>query len=174
MRKLNVGCGTDIRPGWVNLDIANLEGVDVVHDLQKLPLPFEDNHFDEIICYDILEHLHDYSNLLKELHRITAPGGTVEIKVPHFSYCRAYADPTHVRFFSVQTFEFFTESSGRSYYFDFAFKKLKSIRLTFLKRPRRNKLIKRLVNKNINRLIKYEERYHGLFPAENIIAILEK
>ena len=37
--KLHLGCGTDIRAGWVNLDCAKLPGVDIVHDLNVLPLP---------------------------------------------------------------------------------------------------------------------------------------
>ena len=46
--KLNLGCGRDIREGYVNLDKAGLDGVDVVHDLNVFPYPFEDNEFDEI------------------------------------------------------------------------------------------------------------------------------
>ena len=37
-QKLNLGCGTEIKKGWVNLDSVALAGVDVVHDIEKLPL----------------------------------------------------------------------------------------------------------------------------------------
>lgn len=47
--KLNLGCGNDIREGWVNLDINKKEGVNVVHDLNEVPLPFEGIHL--IIFY---------------------------------------------------------------------------------------------------------------------------
>ena len=47
MKKLNFGCGKDIREGWVNLDCVALPGIDAIHDLNKFPLPFEDNSFDE-------------------------------------------------------------------------------------------------------------------------------
>src|SRR5436309_921097 len=72
--RLNLGSGTDVREGYVNLDIAALPGVDVVHDLSRLPLPFEDAQFEEVLCKDILEHL-DYVPVLRELHRIIRPGG---------------------------------------------------------------------------------------------------
>lgn len=48
--KLNLGCGTDIRKGWINLDIAKLDGIDVIHDVNNVPLPFEDNTFDYVLC----------------------------------------------------------------------------------------------------------------------------
>ena len=43
MKKLNLGCGTDIKKGYINLDVAKLDGVDVVHDINRLPLPFKEN-----------------------------------------------------------------------------------------------------------------------------------
>jgi len=73
-KKLNLGSGADIRTGWVNLDIGNITGVDIVHDIEKLPLPFDDDRFEEILCNDILEHI-NYIPVLKDVHRILAPGG---------------------------------------------------------------------------------------------------
>jgi hypothetical protein len=32
-KRLNLGCGRDVRPNWVNLDRVSLPGVDVVHDI---------------------------------------------------------------------------------------------------------------------------------------------
>ena len=55
--KINLGCGANIMKGWINLDCAALAGVDVVHDLNVLPLPFEDECADEILCEDVLEHV---------------------------------------------------------------------------------------------------------------------
>ena len=111
MKKLNLGCGKDIKEGWVNLDIADLEGVDIVFDLNNLPLPFKDNEFDYILCNDIIEHILDYIPLMKELHRILKDGAIIEIKVPHYTYSRAYADPTHVRYFSMELFDFFVRKN---------------------------------------------------------------
>ena len=33
--KLNLGCGTDIRPGYINVDVISSRGVDMVCDITK-------------------------------------------------------------------------------------------------------------------------------------------
>ena len=57
MRRLNLGCGRKIFKNSVNLDRVKLDGVDVVHDLNKFPYPFKDESFDEIKALAVLEHL---------------------------------------------------------------------------------------------------------------------
>lgn len=169
--RLNLGCGTDIRQGWVNLDCAPLPGVDVVHDLTRLPLPFATGQFAHICAKDILEHL-DYIPLLKELHRILQVGGTLDLQVPHFTSASNYIDPTHRRQFSIRTFEFFVAHSqfGRGYYFDFEFARLEQRRLTFLGGPLFwNKLVSPLVNSHPKIQQYYELTFLSrLFPAESI------
>jgi SAM-dependent methyltransferase len=122
-RKLNVGCGHDVKSGWVNLDIAPLDGVDVVHNLEEPPLPFDDASFDYIECINILEHVADLPDVMRELNRVLAPGGRLRIMGPHFTSYTWPTDPTHRRAFAINTFEFFTSDSlhDRGYYFDFAF-----------------------------------------------------
>jgi hypothetical protein len=54
--KLNLGCGAELRDGFVNIDIRSLDGVDRVLDLRE-PLPYEKGSIDAIWAKDILEHL---------------------------------------------------------------------------------------------------------------------
>lgn len=186
IKKLNLGCGTDIRQGYVNLDSAKLPGVDVVHNIEKLPLPFTDDAFEEILAYDVLEHIADFIPLMRELHRILKKGGKLLIRVPHFTSRNNFADPTHRRLFSLSAFEFFVKNSrvnrekGRDYYLDFHFEKIASARLTFEKhmfliRTVNNYLIEPLVNASRKIQDFYEATgFSRIFPAQNIEIELKK
>jgi len=134
--RLHLGCGEFIKPGWINIDISPLPGVDLVHDLNKTPLPFDDESVQEIIADDLLEHV-DYPALLKDCHRMLKPGGVMHIHVPHFTSSNNAVDPTHRHQFSVKTFNFFcsatVEGTRRSYYSDFKFSAIRDRRLIFHK-----------------------------------------
>lgn len=181
LKKLNIGCGTHIKSGWVNLDIANLPGVDVVHDIEKLPLPFKDEQFDEILCEFVLEHI-NWPPVLKEIHRILAPGGKLRVLVPHFTSKQNFTDPQHVRLFSIETFDFFIPST-KTYqshpgYFDFHFTSIPEHRITFELSSRLfffNKFVAKWVNKTKYRQQLYESLFLSrIFPAENIIFTIVK
>ena len=117
---LNIGCGSDIRPDFVNLDIADLPGVDVVWDITQTPYPFEDNRFSSIIMINVLEHLPDTIKILEELHRICKPNASIVIRVPYWNSMEQATDPTHVRFFNEHSLDYFDPSKSfcqrRPYY----------------------------------------------------------
>jgi SAM-dependent methyltransferase len=171
--RLNLGCGTDIRPGFVNVDSAALAGVDVVHDLNVLPLPFEDGSFVEVVCQDVLEHL-DYAPLLGEVHRVLAPGGRVRIRSPHFTSRAVYLDPTHRTAFSIDTLRFFVRGDAyaeRSYYFPFHFSRVESARITFHRYRAMpwNYAVEALVNRSRGAQAYFEGSFLArLFPASNV------
>lgn len=171
--RLNLGCGSDIKDGWINLDAANITGVDVIHDLESFPYPFEDNSIDEVVCQDVLEHV-DYPAVLEELFRIMKHGAVLKIRVPHFTSFRNFVDPTHKRLFSIKTFDFFITNPphGRNYYYSFHFSHIASKRITF--NTNRlfavNKIISLLVNGSKGIMNNYYEQtfLSRIFPAENI------
>lgn len=111
--KLHLGCGHVIKEGWINHDIAALPGVDVIHDLREFPWPFEDGRFDEVYADNVLEHLPDTVKTMEEIYRITQPGAKIFIGVPFWNSFEAWGDPTHVRLFSEEIFEFFDPTTWR-------------------------------------------------------------
>ncbi len=181
LKKLNIGSGNHILPGWVNLDISALPGVDVVHDIEKLPLPFPDEQFDEILCQDVLEHV-EYIPILRDILRIMKKGASLTVRVPHFTSKFNAMDPTHKKTFSINTFEFFVKGSFeqdcRGYYFDFSFSSCREAKivfegnsLVFLLNP----LIEKLVNSSPRMQRVYESTFLSrLFPACNILVTLVK
>ncbi len=94
-KKLNLGCGEHKKEGYVNLDWSVLNTPDIVHDLNTVPYPFEDNSFELVEIFHVLEHLDKPFAIMREIHRILAPGGTLHVKVPHFSRGFTHAEHAH-------------------------------------------------------------------------------
>ena len=116
-RKLDVGSGDGHNEGWETIDKSDAFHPDHVHDLTDIPWPFEDATFDELKCSHILEHI-DRSlliSVMNEMHRITKPGGRLQIESPVAPHWKAFADPTHVSFLVPQTFIYFSDESAEMY-----------------------------------------------------------
>lgn len=124
LRKLNLGAGEDRKEGYINLDWSELAKPDVVHDLNVFPYPFEDSSFDEIYASHVLEHLDRPFGVMREFHRILAPGGVLILKVPHFS--RGFTHAEHAHGFDVSFPLYFNKHFTRSGYFgvDFRLEKM--------------------------------------------------
>ncbi len=45
-------------------------------------LPFGDDTFDRVICSEVMEHVHDYGAAVRELARVTKPGGRIAVTIP--------------------------------------------------------------------------------------------
>lgn len=116
--KLNLGCGPRDKDGYINLDIADLPGVDVVHNLEVIPYPFKKETFEYIEAEDVLEHVENFVGILDELWRILKVGGTLWVRGPHGAYpMQIWKDPTHRRAFVEESFDYWDPSTdyGKHY-----------------------------------------------------------
>ena len=89
---------------------------DVLWDMDELPYPFEDNTFDEIHAYDVLEHTGtqgDYVFFFKqfeEFWRILKPGGWFFATIPHWAGMWAFGDPGHKRVIAPGCFTYLSQT----------------------------------------------------------------
>lgn len=128
--KLNLGCGPKYYSDWVNLDKSEYCKVDVRHDIEVFPYPFEDNYFEQVLASHVIEHVKpdNFINVLRELHRITITGGEIQIYSPYYLSKNAFVDFTHKMFITEDTFDFFCVNGkhrelGKIYGINFEFEK---------------------------------------------------
>ena len=79
---LDVGCGVKpYRPyfetaaSFVGVDVVENPAADLIGPAEALPV--EDGSFDVVLCNQVLEHCDDPAQAVRELRRVTAPGGRV-------------------------------------------------------------------------------------------------
>ena len=146
--RIDIGSGPRPRPGFYALDQPELEGIDIVADLNQ-PL-------------DLLPR----------------PGAMIEFIVPHFSDPYAYSDPTHVRFFGLYTMSYFVDPEKQphrhkvpAFYTAIRFE-IESVYLAFYRFHLLDRLFVPLIRYAVNMSAwtqnAYERRLSWLFPAAEI------
>ena len=89
---LDIGCGSKPYASlfssikYIGMDIevtghihTNSE-IDVYYD--GITIPFQDNFFDSIVCFEVLEHVFNPDEFLKEAIRVLKPGGKAIYTIP--------------------------------------------------------------------------------------------
>jgi hypothetical protein len=109
--KLNMGCGLNKQPGWVNVDLSTRSEPDVVADLEVTPWPWPDDSAEEVLFNHSLEHMGQtpkvFLAVMAELYRVCAPGAVVRVNAPHPRHDHFLNDPTHVRPITPETLQLF-------------------------------------------------------------------
>ena len=106
---LDIGCGTGIflrileKCGVAyGLDISELalsycqrDGCRLLVRAAGGGLPFKDNSFSLVTLLDMIEHVDNDAEVLREAYRICRPGGVVVVTVPAFSFLWGRHDDAH-------------------------------------------------------------------------------
>jgi len=176
--RIDLGSGSRPRAGFYALDHLELEGVDIVADLNRPLELLPDNCAEHVFSSHALEHVHDLLLLLAEIHRITRPGGLIELVVPHFSNPYYYSDPTHVRFFGLYTMNYFVDTDKQPeawrvpvFYSRTRFE-IESVKLSFYRTSLFDRLFVPLLRYFVNRSARcqnfYERRLCWIVPAAEV------
>ncbi len=174
-RGLDIGCGPKKRPGFVGTDKHLCQAVDVLCNFECGTLPFASSTFDVVYANHILEHIANLDSLLGEISRVMKPGARLQVGVPYAGGLRAFQDPTHVRFFTVRTFEYYVREGSRvgGWYASKYFTRIVRRRLVFGRDPL-SLLISIIVNRSLILLDLYESSVLRMVPARDLHVELEK
>lgn len=84
--RLSLACGTDVRDGWVNLDVVKRwpsarRECDVIWDARTDPIPFVDGSAEEVYAGYLLMHLAPafHRPVLEEIKRVLSPTGQLMV-----------------------------------------------------------------------------------------------
>jgi predicted SAM-dependent methyltransferase len=89
--KINLGCGMNKLPGFVNIDANPSFAPDRIEDVRNIV--FAPNSIDEVAFSHVLEHLPKsfYEEILKRIYSWLKPGAKLYISVPDLpKVCEAY------------------------------------------------------------------------------------
>lgn len=108
---LEIGGGLIPQAGWINLDPQHGEG-DWRRLAQDTPWPTGTNTVAAIRASHVMEHIPAGAArlaVMNEAHRVLDYGGVFEVRVPNAlsGTWHAFADPTHVSFWCLESFHYF-------------------------------------------------------------------
>lgn len=129
-RKLMLAAGHHDDEGFTFHDRERLwPHIDVAHDLNDFPWPWEDNSWDYIEASDILEHLRaKIIQFMDEAWRILAPGGYIYIHTAEAGSWQLNMDPTHTQGFMLQSFDYFDPETRHGKEYSYSNKKWKIVK----------------------------------------------
>jgi predicted SAM-dependent methyltransferase len=88
-KRVNLGCGLDVKPGYENVDFRPTHPSVRKVDLSILPWPYFDDELEQVLMLDFLEHFpyRRTKSILLECWRVLKPNGELVVQVPDFIHC---------------------------------------------------------------------------------------
>jgi predicted SAM-dependent methyltransferase len=95
--KLNLGCGSNKIPGYINIDMEPTCKPDLVCNFVNVKLPYKANTIDEVVLFHTVEHIHKphHVRIFLDIWRILKPDGELYVSYPEFSKCYEYWKSNH-------------------------------------------------------------------------------
>ena len=87
VKKIHIGCGTNILKGWLNTDYMPVSNEVILMDATQ-KLPFENNTFDYVFSEHMIEHI-TYTQgglMLSECFRVLKSGGKLRVSTPDLRF----------------------------------------------------------------------------------------
>lgn len=96
---INLGAGNSPMPGVTSLDYPEW-------DASRDRLPYHDSSVTAVFAFHFMEHLTgaEAINMLREIQRVLAPGGTANILVPYYKSSMAFQDLDHKSFWNEESY----------------------------------------------------------------------
>jgi SAM-dependent methyltransferase len=123
---LHIGSGRDFRNKALNVDIAAHCRPDLVLDISRPLVPgarhqterfgeidLAPGSFRKITAFEVLEHVADLPQAMRNFLDLLEEGGRLIVSVPYDLSCGAWQDPTHVRAFNENSWDYY---SGAAWY----------------------------------------------------------
>jgi len=122
-KRINLGSGKSWHPDFLNIDINDVWGPDVIADFNHVfpgeQTVIETERFGEIVirpgqfeliaAHDVLEHVRELTTCVTNCLNLLAYGGLFEVIVPYDLSYGAWQDPTHVRAFNERSWLYYTD-----------------------------------------------------------------
>lgn len=111
MIKLDIGSGVAKKAGYITVDIDPSVNADVTGDFMSDNFKYDS--VDEIRVHHLLEHLNPNNKvkIMRKLYDMLKPGGILDSEVPLFPHSASVQDPTHISFWSKESFWYFIKGN---------------------------------------------------------------
>lgn len=103
---IDLGCGKNKQREAIGFDCRREPGVNALCDIEQ-PLPLKADCVDVVHLSHVMEHVRELIPFMEEVYRVCKSGAQVHVTVPYYTSRGAFRDPTHVRYLTEDTFQYF-------------------------------------------------------------------